>query len=244
MLAYAIVMTVAAFLFLTGFVLLAWKSGSCKRLSGKTGFRGAKEPTDRSLLGWSNMLEKMDYSPDIVFFGDCLIKDSDFRFAFPSEKIVNLGYAGDTLEGMLRRVSMVKALSPKKVFLLGGIHGLKNKGAESSIEAYGRLLDRLLAAVPTATVYVQGLPPVSRAKERKLCSNKTIRDFNEGLCALAFGRGCPFIDLYSLYEKDGEIDPTLSADGLHLRESAYARWATKLAPFLASGEGTERKDLP
>lgn len=232
MLLYAIFMTVVAVLSLGALCLVLWKSGLYRKIPVKLRLTAPKETPNRALLCWNNMIQKLDYTPDIVFFGDSITRESDFRSAFPTKKIVNLGYSGDTLSGMAQRVSMIQALSPKKVFLLGGGGGLKERSLRRHITEYDDLLDLIRAAVPSATVYVQGLLPVSRANERVMCPNATIRAFNEALRVLAKQHGCVFVDLYPLYEKNGEMDPALTVDGIHLREKAYAKWEKAIAPYI------------
>ncbi len=232
MLVYSIFMTVAFVLSATALCLLLWKSGMYRRIFTRLGLRAPKAAPNWAVFSWNNMLQKLDYTPDIVFFGDSITRGSDFRTAFPSERIVNLGYSGDTLQGMAKRVSMIQALSPKKVFLLGGINGLKERSLRRHVTEYDDLLDLIRAAVPSATVYVQGLLPVSRAKERVMCPNATIRAFNEALRILAKQHGCVFVDLYPLYEKNGEMDPALTVDGIHLQEKAYTKWEKAIAPYI------------
>jgi lysophospholipase L1-like esterase len=232
MLVYSIFMSVAFLLSATALCLLLWKIGVYRRILARLGLRAPKATPNRALLCWNNMIQKLDYTPDIVFFGDSITRESDFRSAFPTKKIVNLGYSGDTLQGMANRVSMIQALSPKKVFLLGGGGGLKERSLRRHITEYDDLLDLIRAAVPSATVYVQGLLPVSRAKERVMCPNATIRAFNEALRILAKQHGCVFVDLYPLYEKNGEMDPALTVDGIHLQEKAYTKWEKAIAPYI------------
>ena len=214
--------------------LLLWKRGLYKKILAKIGVHVTGVSTNWTLFSWSSMIEKLDYRPDIVFFGDSITRGSDFRFFFPSKKIVNLGCSGDTVDGLRERIPMVCALAPQKVFVLVGINGLKKKSRKEQARKYEEMLTQLKAAVPSATLYVQGLLPISRSKEKSICPNATIRLFNDTLRALAKKHECTFIELYDLYEKEGELNPTLTVDGIHLRENAYDRWAGAIRPFIDS----------
>lgn len=185
-----------------------------------------------AVVGWNNTLEKLGYDSDIVFLGDSITRGSDFRDYFPNKKIVNLGYSGDNLSRMTERVSMIKAVSPEQVFIMGGINGLKDFNINQCIEKYSSLLDLIIAAVPNAKIYIQSVLPISSSEEEKYCHNKTIVKFNDKLKKLALKRGVTYIDLYSLYELNGEMDSSLTKDGVHIWPEAYERWAEVLRPYI------------
>ncbi len=205
--------------------ILLVHGGYFNKILVKLGLKEAKAKINWTVFSWNNTMEKLDYQADIVFFGDSLVRGSDFRSVFKDKRIVNLGCSGDTLAGMIERVSMVKAMSPKKVFFLGGINGLTNKNVEVSVNTYSRLLDKLHSELPESEIYVHSLLPLSREKERSICKNETIVRFNERIEAVSKEKGFSFVDLYSLYLLDGEMNPALTKDGIHLLPDAYDIWA-------------------
>ena len=172
------------------------------------------------------------FSTDAVFFGDSITCDGNFDELFPGLRIVNLGVYGDTLADLLRRVPEVGEQHPKKIFLLGGINSLDPDNAEKCLREYAELLGALRAACPKAELIVQSVLPVGAEADWSGEINETVRRFNEGLKTLAERRGCPFVDLYVLYEKDGSLDPALTRDGIHLNHTAYGPWAETVAPYL------------
>ena len=173
------------------------------------------------------------FSTDAVFFGDSITCDGNFDELFPALRIVNLGVYGDTLGDLLRRVPEVRDQHPKKIFLLGGINSLGPDNAEDCLRKYAELMEALRAACPKAELIVQSVLPVEEA-DRNGEINRAVRRFNEGLKTLAERRGCPFVDLYVLYEKDGSLDPALTRDGIHLNYTAYGPWAETVAPYLTT----------
>lgn len=187
---------------------------------------------DWAVVGWNNTLIKLDYDADIVFFGDSITRASDFREYFPYFDIVNSGYSGDTLKGMLSRVAGVAAVEPEKVFVLGGINGLTDTNAADCIKTYAKLLDSLKEALPDAEIYVQSVLPVSHEKEAVYCHNTAIADFNAKLVELAQEKGAVFVNLYPLYELNGEMNPELTVDGIHLTPEAYDLWATEIEQYI------------
>ena len=170
---------------------------------------------------------------DALFFGDSITADSNFETFFPDLRIVNLGVYGDTLEDLLARVPSVRALRPARIFLLGGINCLREDSFEDCVAQYAELLDALRAACPEAEITVQSVLPVADdLTHPSILTNDTIRRFNARIAALAAARGCAYADLWPAYEKDGELDPALTRDGLHLNFTAYGPWAEAIAPYI------------
>ena len=91
-------------------------------------------PTDApdywAIRGWTNTLQKMSYDADICFLGNSITYASNFQTYFTDKKIVELGYPGDTMIGMMRRMDMLRAVCPEKVFLMAGINDLANQSMD------------------------------------------------------------------------------------------------------------------
>ena len=173
---------------------------------------------------------------DAVFFGDSITCDGNFDELFPKLKIVNLGVYGDTLGDLLRRAPEVREQRPKKIFLLGGINSLQDDRLEACVDQYRELLAALREACPASEIVVQTVLPVGAEITQPLgCSNETIRAFNLRLQALAEEFGLECLDLYSVYEKDGALDPELTRDGVHLNFNAYGPWAELLQAMIGDG---------
>lgn len=229
---YTVIITIIAIISVSLFVLLFIKVGMLSKLLFKLGFIKQKSNINWSAFSWESCLKKLEYSADVVFFGDSIIRGGDFHKAFKDQRIINLGSSGDTLSAMLRRVSMVEAVNPKKIFFLGGINGLSNMNIKKCVEQYSELMDALKRSAPDAQIYVHSLLPISKSKEKKICSNKTIREFNERIKNIAVEKGLTFIDLYPLYEKDGSMNPEHTIDGLHLKPEAYGFWFDEIREYI------------
>lgn len=183
------------------------------------------------------LLKKMDHDADVVFLGDSITFGSDFAACFSEVDIVNLGYGGDTLPGMIYRISMVQAVSPEKVFLLGGINGLTDTNIDQTEEQYKKLVAGIRTALPDAEIYIKSVLPVAKEREVRLtnvCHNETIVAFNARLQQLAQLQGITYIDLYTLYEKDGQLDPELTKDGVHLKPEAYIHWENAIRQYVTA----------
>ncbi len=229
---YSICITVVAILLLIAFLVLFFHAGYHTKILVKLGLAEPASAPNYALVAWENCLRKLNYDADVVFLGDSLTRASHFSAAFPECKIVNLGYTGDSLEGMKDRISMVQAVKPEKIFVMGGINGLKDTKWEQSLVEYNELITELKKAMPEAQIYIQSVLPIADYKESSICSNSTIVTFNAELQKTAQEQGLIYIDLYALYEQDGQLNPALTTDGLHLLPEAYSLWADAIAPFL------------
>ena len=177
--------------------------------------------------------ETMQFACDLLFFGDSITADSNFREYFPECSVANLGVYGDTLLQMLARVDSVKAENPERIFLLGGINCLRPDNVDVCLTQYAALLDALREACPDAAICVESVLPVGEELDPDGSLNEAVRRFNAGLEPLAREKGCAFADIYAVYEKDGALNPALTRDGIHLNFTAYGPWAEVIKPFAA-----------
>lgn len=140
--------------------------------------------------------------------------------------------SGDTLVGMAKRTDMITAVKPEKIFVMGGINAIKGKPVEDFIKEYEELLKNIKATAPDARIYVQSMLPVSKEQEEIYCTNDNIMKFNSEIEKLALNYGCVYINLYSIYEKDGYMDESMTTDGLHLKSEAYKLWADEIEKYI------------
>ena len=228
-----VIVSVLAALLAVCCMLLFYKAGFMGKLLVKFGVRKKQTTMNWTAFSWESCLTKMGCRADIVFLGDSLPRGGDFHLHCGNQQLVNLGCSGDTLAGMIGRVSTVEMLQPKKVFLMGGINGLTDYNISKSLSSYADLLSALEKALPESHIYVQGLLPLTLRKAKSLhCNNKTILLFNQQIRELAEEKGCTYIDLYSLYEKNEEMDLDITVDGLHIKPEGYDRWYEALSPYL------------
>lgn len=237
---------IAALIAVSGWVMavgVCIKAGYLAKALAKLGLKENKAGMNWTAFSWESCLQKMGCSAQTVFFGDSLIRGGDFHKAFPEEIIVNLGCSGDTLAGMRNRLSTVQMLTPKKVFFMGGINGLTDYNLSQCVRQYAALLNQLKRFLPDAEIYIHSLLPIAKNKERTVCSNKTIRQFNDEIRGIAQAEGIAYIDLYPCYEKNGQLDSALTVDGIHLKPEAYEHWFRMLNPYMnASFAGRSAKD--
>ena len=186
------------------------------------------------LDAWANSLEQLNVDADVVFFGDSITQFGDWRPYFPNLTIGNLGHSGDRIYHLEQRIDTVKALSPKKLFLMIGTNSLVDKTPEECAKEYAHLLDRLQKELPDTTIYVESLLPISQKRDQDETKRTTeaILAFNKELQKIAEAKGLTYIDLYAVYEKDGALNPAYTSDGLHLLPDAYGPWTEAIRPYI------------
>lgn len=187
---------------------------------------------DSAVVGWKRSLEQMDIDADVVFFCDSLTSAHDWQEEFPDVRVINLGIPGNALLDMYNRIDMVAGVKPEKIFIMGGVNGIRNGVTGVYLERYALILDELMERVPGVQIYVQSVLPVSKSKEGSVCRNSTIEVFNGELKTIALERGATYIDLYSLYVLNGYINPELTKDGLHLQDNAYGIWVDAVSKYI------------
>ncbi len=237
---YGIWLTIVEALTLFAFLFVFFRADYDTKLLIKLGLKEPVSPpsatteatVNRTAIGWTNCLEKLDYDADIVFFGDSITRNSDFRTFFPHKKIVNLATPGDSILDITERVGSVAAVSPEQVFVLGGINGLRDYNVTTRLKEYKDLLKKLRETVPNATIYVQSVLPISTQKQKEICQNQTIVEFNKELRKLCDEKKMIFVDLFSVYQKEGSLNPQHSNDGVHLVKESYDIWADAIKNYI------------
>ena len=66
----------------------------------KLGLKSSTTTVNWAVKSWSNCIDQLDEQFDIVFFGDSITYEGDWKEAFNTHRVINFGYPGDTLQGM------------------------------------------------------------------------------------------------------------------------------------------------
>ena len=161
-------------------MIFVFQTSTAKKIMVKLGIHDII-PLEIALYSRSNMLSQMKYDADVVFLGDSITAQSNFDEIFPDLKIVNLGVHSETLAGMNRRVKEIKAVTPEKIFIMGGINSISDFNINKQIDCYKSLIDSIQQELPDAEIYIQSILPISKSKEDFFRDNKTIVNFNSKL---------------------------------------------------------------
>lgn len=185
---------------------------------------------DCCVASWNNCISKLDMEVDVVFFGDSHTAGGDWQKAFPDVKSINLGYAGEDVKGMLRRVDAIAAVHPRKVFLMAGINGLQQQTMEEFEYWYAALVDSIHNAVPEADLYIESILPVTGYSD--YCDNSKICEANNIVRKIASDRNIQYVDVFTVYAYESALPDSMSIDGLHLTAEAYSIWYNTLHSFI------------
>lgn len=186
---------------------------------------------------WENCLRQMNTHFDVVFYGNSITRNGNFASCFPNVSVCNLGHGGDDLDGMKRRIGMVTCLSPKVVFLMAGINDLAEKIPLDIFEQkYRDLITTFRDSLADTELYIQSILPVNSKVYESFGTNEHIDSCNQIIKKIAENASLEYIDLYSLYIKDGELplSDTKDLDGLHLAPEKYDVWINRIAPIVYS----------
>ena len=98
----------------------------------------------------------------IVFVGNGLIENGNWRTLLADSAVANLGIEGDITFGVMARVREVVALKPSKIFLLVGTDDFaKGIPEENIMENIFSIAYKLKKAVPPGGVVVMSVLPVN-----------------------------------------------------------------------------------
>ncbi len=172
----------------------------------------------------------------VVFLGDSITRGwgVTFRDQFPGMKLANRGIGGDTTRGMLIRLKDVLDVNPSAVVMLMGTNDLE---VEIEPEEIGRNFELIVEGIkihdPKVPIILCLVFPSSAEKNRPL---EKIQRVNELYRAAV--KGDPqvtVIDTWTLFaDENGDADPAIFKDLLHLNAQGYEKWASALRPIFAT----------
>lgn len=222
-------------LLIGGLLISEMKSHTFSLVLERRGIISVKDqvhPNYWAIQGWTNTLNKLNLDVDIAFFGNSITNGSDFQSYFPHKKIINLGYAGDNILGMCRRVPMLKAVNPEKIFIMAGTNDLVHVSLEEYRRRYLLLVSSIKDSIPNATIYIESVLP-SNSLMGDYAPNEKVQKANAIAKEISDSYGCFFIDLYSIYADDkNELPAEFTPDGVHLYTQHYDKWASFISPYI------------
>jgi lysophospholipase L1-like esterase len=173
-----------------------------------------------------------------ILLGDSLTLWFPAHLLSPDATWLNQGISGETITGLLERLDLLDRTRPTTIYIMLGVNDLLKGDRDSSILAdYTEIIRSLKASHPQAKIVVQSILPHAsennmtwEGRDRLLeIPNTRIQELNQGLQAIALEEGIHYLDLYSLVvDPNGDLQPSLTTDGLHLNTDGYLVWRTAL----------------
>lgn len=207
------------------------KKATPQRLLSKLGFKFPAE-TNWTLESWNSSLEQLDYDSDIIFIGDSLTRGENFQERFPEKKIINLGISGDTLSGISKRSFVISGLTPEMIFIEGGVNSLGSSSVDALAALYDSMIVEIMADNPGDEMFIQSVLPISNKNQTGGLTNENIVKLNAKLQEIAEKHGVTYIDVYSAYVLNGEMNPEYTKDGVHLKDEYKYIWLDILAEYI------------
>ena len=128
---------------------------------------------------------------------------------------------------------------PRKVYVMFGTNMLvnQNEGTEDKlINDFAAFIDDLGVRIPGCEIYIQSIliPTAAGTASKPGLNAERINRVNDRLAALAFERGCHFLNVQEYLCREGELNWDLAAaDGIHLNTDGYRAWLEYLVTHTA-----------
>lgn len=180
----------------------------------------------------------------IVFLGDSITEFYRTAEFFHDYSTYNRGIAGDTTDGVLKRLEdNVIVLQPQKVFLLIGTNDLAKVKTDDKINYITnniiKIITILQTRLPKVKVYLISILPVNRILSLysrsvlKNRNNEDIDQINARLKQYCEENDITFIDLNTpLKDEKGNLKKENTLEGLHISFKGYQVITELLKPYL------------
>lgn len=177
------------------------------------------------------------YFSDAAFVGDS--RTEGFHLYSGLKEGTYFYYVGATVQTVMDKATqdgpngketILDALSRGsygKIYIMLGVNELGWYRTEEFTEQYAKVIARIRADHPEATLVIQSLLPVSAKQDtkRSYVNNTRIVLFNQLLKDLAKEEDCVFLDPASAVTDENGVLPTaLTTDGVHLNTAGCGKW--------------------
>ena len=149
-----------------------------------------------------------------------------------SSSLLNQGIPGETLNGILSRLSLFNEDRILRVYLQGGIvEIMQGRSDESILQSLNNIIDLLLTKHGETEIVVQSILPIGTQKEvpSRNITNARIAALNLAIQNLVNEKGpkVRYLNVHSSLVNPvvGALHTKYSSDGLYLNQMGYAAWA-------------------
>lgn len=164
---------------------------------------------------------------EIIFIGDSLIEYYDWNNRFPKYRVHNLGWSGETLEGLRARIgSYGKRPEPDFIFIMSGTNNIAREET-GVIMTYREIISQFQSTFPTTRILIHSIPPMLLPWVKP----EVVSQVNAKLRQLADETGCSYIDIHTLFLQAG-VEECLEEDGVHINEKGYELWSAVVAEII------------
>lgn len=164
----------------------------------------------------------------LLMLGDSLIEWGDWETLLPDYRVINRGFAGETVGGLSARLAdeISGAGDYDRIIILSGTNDLL-MGNQSFPVVFETMLPRLQMMVSETEIIVVGLAPMQIAL-------REIGEANLQLQQIVEVAGCRFLDLLQHFDLQCRPigNPCFLMDGVHFSPHGYRVFAHALSEIL------------
>ncbi|MEG1663529.1 MAG: GDSL-type esterase/lipase family protein [Clostridia bacterium] len=183
-----------------------------------------------------NLLNETAKSGQAVMIGDSIVEIFPIElFSNVKLEVYNRGIGGDTSDRLLERLDKnALAIAPKVLSVLVGTNDLNYKISGSTVGNIKQIVEKAkLAGVPN--VIVQSIYPVNKSVNKKMVGKRKNADImltNTQIKNVCDELNVTYLNVYdSLLDGSGNLDASLTYDGLHLNVAGFKIVANLLKPY-------------
>ncbi len=179
-------------------------------------------------------------SAEIVFVGNSLTEGFPLVEMFKNASIKNRGISGEISSNVLNRIDEIVESKPEKIFLSIGVNDLKNEIHHDTLfKNKVAVIETIQECSPSTEIFIQSVLPTSGIYSRL---NQAIVQHNEKMKSYCEQNGIAFLNSAPVFQVEGQLKKELTYDGLHLNAAGYKKWASFLAPYVATKDATSKKN--
>lgn len=174
------------------------------------------------------------YFGKCMFVGDSItVGLSDYQLVPMKNVLAEIGMNiekinTETMQTAYGDTTVLDALTqaaPENVYIMLGSNGIAWLSIDDMIAEYEEFAKGVQSALPDTKIYIQSIPPVTKAKETEEIPilNSTIDEYNSRLLDMANKNGYYYVDVHSSLENsDGALPEGDAADdGMHFNKTTY-----------------------
>lgn len=168
---------------------------------------------------------------DIIMLGNSLTEEIYWNEFLEQCNVVNRSIGGDTTEDYLKRLDQIINLSPKYVFIMGGINDIygrvSNKVIVENMETICvKLIENNITPIIQSTIHV------SHEAKRSKNVNKRIKELNFSFLKICEEYNLNYIDLNQKLSRNDLLKKEYTYDGIHLNSVGYSLWKQKIKTLI------------
>jgi hypothetical protein len=178
-----------------------------------------------------------EYFDDALFIGDSRTEGlliysglGNATFYFSKGLSVDQVFNKETVTLNGKKYTVSAALGQEhfgKIYIMMGVNELGWVYLDKFIEKYVEIIDRIKETQKGATIYVQSILPVTKAKSDKddIYNNPNIDKFNELIEIMAADEGVVYLPVNEcVSDESGVLPDEATVDGVHLNKEYCKKW--------------------